>query len=94
MAEELGRVAIPADVRTEMVQQHRRFGASASRERWITVMTEELGEIARAYLHQDVEARPVEMSSREELVQLTAICLRALDDWDESDDGQEDVGNG
>lgn len=33
MAEEVGPVAIPADVHGEMVQQHRRFGASASRER-------------------------------------------------------------
>lgn len=48
MAEELGSGAIPADVGVEMARQHRRFGPRASRERWITVMTEELGEIARA----------------------------------------------
>lgn len=56
-------------------------------------MTEELGEIAREYLHEDVEDRPVELSSRQELVQLTAICLRALDDWDKSDDAAEETGN-
>lgn len=52
MAEEVGPGAIPADVHAEMVRQHRRFGPHASRERWITVMAEELGEIARAYLQE------------------------------------------
>ena len=45
-------------------------------------MVEELGEVARANLHEQVECKPVEMSSRQELVQLAGICLRALADWD------------
>ena len=86
MAVEMGHGAVPADVCAEMVRQHRQVGAHGSHERWITVMTEELGEIARAYLHEDVEDRPVEMTSRQELLQLTAICLRALDDCGMCDD--------
>ncbi|MDR0360307.1 MAG: hypothetical protein LBJ87_12705 [bacterium] len=55
-------------------------------------MTEEVGEIARAYLREDVEGRPVDMCLRQEPAQLTAMCRRVLDDW--TDEGNADVGSG
>jgi hypothetical protein len=56
-------------------------GLETSPERWLVIMLEELGEAGRAYLHEAVEHKPVEMSSAEELVQLTAILIRALEVW-------------
>jgi hypothetical protein len=76
------RERLDNDVAQEMARQRAKFGDHAPHQRWVVIMAEELGEIARAVLHEEVENKPVEMTSREELVQLTGICLRALDDWE------------
>lgn len=73
------------NVLTERSAQIEKWGpqAEVGHDRWFTIMLEELGEAARASLHERVELdqpRPIE-GSYDELVQLAAILLRALEVW-------------
>lgn len=72
-----------------MNERHRQIGkwgsqSTVSHHKWFTIMVEELGEAARASLHENDEkedAPKLDMSSRQELVQLAAIIFRALEVW-------------
>lgn len=78
-----GWTRIPPDVLREMGNQNATYGPGADRNDWIRFMMQELGEVAQAIdAETGLRKKPVKHSSREELVQLCGVCLRALADWD------------
>jgi len=79
---------ILTEILMERERQDQRWGSQPTIDhaRWLAIMTEELGEAAAAWLKETAEMdspeRPAPtMSSRDELVQLTAVVLRALEAW-------------
>ncbi len=63
----------------ERARQDEKWGKARERNQtkrqWLTILMEEVGEVAEAILEGDDANYPVE------LVQVAAVCVAALEDW-------------
>lgn len=68
------------EIREEMAHQDQKWppGRALDQRTWLAVLTEEVGEVARATLEHDLE------SYREELIQVAAVCIQAIMSLDRS----------
>ncbi len=66
------------EIREERDRQDVKWGVAAERNqtkmKWLTILMEEVGEVAESILEHDDENYPVE------LVQVAAVCVAALED--------------
>ena len=65
------------DVRRERLRQFKKWGQQDHDEdKWMTILMEEVGEVARAVLEEDPS------NYREELIQVAAVAVAAVEAFD------------
>jgi NTP pyrophosphatase (non-canonical NTP hydrolase) len=65
------------EVRDELQRQGLKWGVqNHTQEEWLTILGEEVGEVARAILEKQPE------NYREELIQVAAVCMAAVENFD------------
>ena len=76
------RELVFSDINTERLKQLEKWGDQRhSTDRWVAIMLEELGEAAKASLEGQLD------NWREELVQIAAVAIAALEDFDRATKG-------
>lgn len=72
---------VAGDIDQAVMDGDRRFGRRQPGLLLLAAMTEELGETAKAFLHEQIEMKPVAMSSYHEAAQLAGIVIRFMREW-------------
>lgn len=80
-----------ASVITEMDKQDSRWGLDRDQHPyvWQTILTEEVGELAQAILHDDFGGSHAG-TAREEAVQIAAVALQIIEYYDRIGSGSDD----
>lgn len=80
------------EVRKERIKQDSRFGwpRNHSPSWWLTILAEEFGEYARDVCDKKFEEGQYVENMREELIQIAAVAIAAIEDLDIQDKEWED----
>lgn len=82
-------VSVLGEVSFERQRQHGLWGAQdLDPIEWLSILSEEFGEVGREVVESHFKKRDVDPNYREELVQVAAVAVSAIESYDRSREGR------